>query len=239
MPLGQFGQVFLTPVHEEDHRKEQDKEASQAHHQTEGPEVHRDIRHQFCLVLDIAITKVLEVILDDLRLHSCRCLIACSLSLPVFCQGNDGLLTHLDLLIGRRFLCTIRTCITIQDVVHTRHISVRITSSHDRQRIRHSDAQRRFFIHRIIRLLEGVHPCHTRQTLVHTTIIECLHGSQLHRLFLSHLFSGDMSGGRSQERGHKTYDGSDTHALQGHLRLTLLHQIPAAYSHHEDCSDNP
>ena len=239
MPLGQFCQVFLAPVHKENDGKEEDEKAAQAHHQAESPEIHGDRRHQLSLVLDVSIAEILEVVLDDLPLNGCRSLIALGLCLTIGSECLNGFLSHGNLLVGRWLPGSVRTGIAIQEFIHSRHEAVRITRSHDGEGIRHGDTQRGLLFNGIVRLLERIHPCHGRQALVNASIVERLHRSQFHRLFLCHLLTGDMSRSGCQQGSHQSHDGTNAQALQGQLGLAFLHQVPAAHGHYKDGAHNP
>ena len=154
-------------------------------------------------------------------------------------QRIDGCTAALDFLLCRGFRLAVGCSVAVQQVVHARYETVEIACSHERECIRHGDAQWGLLLVLVVRLLEGVHPSHSRQALVRASVVECLHGGQFHRLRLCHLLTRDVPCGASQQRGHQTYCSTNLDALQGHLLLALLQQIPRAYGHREHGTDDP
>ena len=106
--------------------------------------------------------------------------------LAVGCQRLDGLFASCNLFIDRRLYGTVGLGVAIEDIVDARHIAVDIIRCHKRQGVGHLQLQRGLILVGIVGLTEGIHPGDGSQSLILTAIIEGLHCSEFHGLYLTH-----------------------------------------------------
>ena len=223
-----------------DDGKEEDEQAAQSDHQSEGPEVDGDEGHELRLVADVAIAEVLEVVLERGQEGADGGLVGTvGLRPSIVGQGLDGHLAALYLLVGRGLAGAVRPGVATQQVVDARDVAVRVVGGHDRQGVGHVELQCRRRLVGIVGLTERVDPCQGGQALVGAAVVEGLHGGKLHRLGLGHLLAADVAGEGGSEGGDEAHEGADLNALLGQPRLALAEQIPGADGDAEDGADDP
>ena len=155
-------------------------------------------------------------------------------------QGRDDFLSPTHLFFQRGLYLALGILIAARDdVVDTGHIAMEVVRGHEREHVGHSDAQRGLLAALIVRLVEGIDPGDDRQALVVATIVEGLHGSQFHRLYLRHGIGRVVAGDGGKQRGDESHDGSDTDAFDGQPALTVAEEIIGAHSHGEERANNP
>ena len=114
-----------------------------------------------------------------------------------------------------------------------------VVGGHERQGVGHLDLQRSRLLVLVVGLTERTHPGYCRQSHVITAIIQRLHSRQLHGLYLGYVLCRLVARGGSQHSCNESHPGTNLQAFQRHLRLTLLHEIPAADAYTEDTADDP
>ena len=108
---------FLLIDQEEAEGEEEDEQASYSHHQAEGVEADRDARHQFLGVLDVTISEVFHILLQDWQL-------VLRLGFAIGFQGNNRLLAPGYLFLHGWFPGAILVGVTLEDIVHARHVAI-------------------------------------------------------------------------------------------------------------------
>ena len=159
--------------------------------------------------------------------------------LTVLCEIGDGTASAHHLLLGGRLLAAVGTCETTQEIVHAGHVAVGMVCGKDREHLRYGDAERRLHIVFIVGLRERSRQCDDAESLVCATIVEALHGGELHGLSLSDHVSRVVAGEGTEQRSDETDDSSYLDALLGQLRVAVLEQIPGTHGHGEGGTDDP
>ena len=223
------------------HEEEQKQQRADAHHHAEGIEAQRNVRHNLCLVLDVAIAKVLHVGIDERLVDGNLNLLLrmFRFQTTIFGKRFYGHLAALYTFVERRHKCAVGLFVAFDDVVNARHIAVGAVCGEQRQSRRNGYAQRCLAALGIVGLLEGVYGRYCCEAHVLSSVVESLHGSELHGLLVGHLHSRHVACAHGEQRSHDAHDACNLYALRCQPLVAFLQQVPAAHSHHERRSHNP
>ena len=170
------------------HEEEEQQQCAYAHHDAEGIKVYGDIRHKLSTILYVAISEVRHVVLQLLcKLRQTTVVSILCLQLAVFGKCGNSPASTLHLLLGRQYASAVGTCISIEQVVYARHITVERLCGKQRQSLRKGYAQRSLTTLGIVGLRERIDGSYHGESLTITAIIKTFHGCKFHWLQFSHL----------------------------------------------------
>ena len=143
---------------------------------------------------------------------------------PVAGQRSDGLASAGDLLFGRKD-SLLR--IAPDQVVDSRHVGLHIAVAHQREQFRNLDPQPSGrFVRGALRLgpQQGEH----RQRSSRLSVVEGLHGGQLHRLYAGHFGAGPVARRGGQQGEEQSERSCHADAPAGRLPVAAPEQVPGA-----------
>ena len=221
--------------------RDEEEEDGEVDHDAEGVVEHTYVGHQVGLILDEAVAKVGEVVVQHLTVAGSSSLVARFLRRLVVSESLDRHLTGGDAVIDGHGdgAVTLRVA-SLDDVAHTGDIGIEVIEGKEAQHIGQLEIEVPGVLFRSqhgVGILIGHTDDGERCTLL--TALEVLHGGELHRLVLSHLIGGEVTGGDGEHRGDDAEGGGELDALERKAIALILQQIVATDTHGDDRPEEP